>query len=98
MAVSVMVMVVTGDLTFCHVSCILKQISRFMWSTPADTLTQNRSPTFAVLHDNGSVEVFDVRKKSVLKKQMEEKALNHVGFLTPEDIKGVLKGVNFMTN
>ena len=95
---TVMVMVVTSDLTFYHVSYILKQISRFMWSTSADTLTQNGSPTFTVLHYNGSVEVFDVRKKSVLKKQMEEKALNHVGLLTPEDIKGVLRGVNFMTN
>ena len=91
-------MVVTGDLTFYHVSCILKQISRFMWSTPADALTQNRRPTFAVLHDDGSVEVFDVRKKSVLKKQVEEKALTRIGLLTPEDIKGVLRGVNFVTN
>ena len=81
--------------------CVLyisTQISRFMWSTPADTLTPNRSPTFAVLHHDGSVEVFDVQKKSVLKKQVEEKCLTHIGLLTPVDIKGVLKGANFITN
>ena len=79
-------------------SYISTQISRFMWSTPADTLTPNRSPTFAVLHHDGSVEVFDVQKKSVLKKQVEEKCLTHIGLLKPADIKGVLKGAIFITN
>ena len=88
-------MIVTGSH---QISYILTQISRFMWSRPADKLTPNRSPTFAVLHHDGSVEVFDVQKKSVLKKQVEEKCLTHIGLLTPADIKGILKGAIFITN
>ena len=75
-----------------QVISILTQISRFMWSTPGNTSTLTRSPTFAVLHHDGSVEVFDVQKKSVIKKQTEEKSLTHVGLLTISNIQRLLKG------
>ena len=63
-----------------------------MWSSHENTLTQNRSPTFVVLHHDGSIEAFDVQKKSVIKKQTEEESLTHVGLLTIANIKGMLKG------
>ncbi|CAB4021386.1 spatacsin-like isoform X2, partial [Paramuricea clavata] len=77
----------TGETSF-----VSEQVKEFMWSTPGNTSTLNRSPTFAVLHHDGSVEVFDVQKKSVIKKQTEEKSLTHVGLLTIANIQGLLKG------
>ena len=66
-------------------------IFRYMWSSIEKTSTHIRSPTFVVLHHDGSIEVFDVRKKTVLKKPTEEKSLTHVGLLTIANIKGLLK-------
>ena len=51
----------------------------------------SRSPTFAVVHHDGSVEVFDVNKKRVSKKQADDECLTHVGLLTVENIKVLLK-------
>lgn len=63
-----------------------------MWSKPRNSPTPNSSPTFAVLHHDGSVEVFDVMKKSVIRKQTDEESLTHVGLLTIENMKDLLKG------
>ena len=62
-----------------------------MWSRSENISMQNRSPSFVVLHHDGSVEMFDVQKKSVLKKPTEEKSLTHVGLLTIANIKEFLK-------
>ena len=66
-----------------------------MWSSSENASVQSRSPTFVVFHHDGSVEVFDIQKKSVLKKTTEEKSLTHVGLLTLANIKELLKEGTF---
>lgn len=63
-----------------------------MWSIPEDISTLNRSLTFAVLHFDGSVEVFAVQKKSLPKKSTQGICLTQVGVLMIADIKALLKG------
>ncbi|XP_028406945.1 spatacsin-like [Dendronephthya gigantea] len=77
----------TGEINF-----VCGEVKEFMWSKPKDPSTLNRSPTFAVLHHDGSVEVFDVTKKSVIRKPTEEESLTHVGLLTIANMKDLLKG------